>query len=96
MFETVIPKDCHVISVLILLFLLHCTAVQVQVHTIPVCCSVVNVAILLQFYAMILLHPLGYFFRQLVSALAHLSDWVDIPPYCLCERIFPQFLVIDV
>ena len=90
MFENVIPKCCHVISVLILLLLLHCTAVQVQVHTILVCCSAVNAAILLQFYTRILLYPLKYFFRQLVSTLAHLIDLIDIPQYCLYERGFPN------
>ena len=71
MFENVIPTYCHVISVLILLLLLHCTAVQVQVHTILVYCSAVNAAILLQFYTMILLYPLEYFFA---SAGVHSSS----------------------
>ena len=93
MFENVIPKYCHVIGVLILSLLLRCTVVQVQVHTILVYCSAVNAVILLQFYTMILLYPLGYVFRQLVSTLAHLSDLVDIPQYCLYERVFPKFLV---
>ena len=61
MFENVIPKYCHVSSVLILLSLLHCTAVQVQVHTISVYCSAAHAAILLQFYTMIPLYPLQYF-----------------------------------
>ena len=64
MFENVIPKYCHVISVLImLLLLLNFTAVQVQVHTILVYCYAVNAAILLQLYTMMLLYPLEYFFR---------------------------------
>ena len=45
--------------VLILLLLLHCTAVPV--HTLLIYCSVVNAAILLHFYTMILLYPLEYF-----------------------------------
>ena len=91
MFESVIPKYCHVIRVPILLVLLHCSAVPV--HTILVYCFAVYAAILLHFYAMILLYPLEYFFRQLVSALARLSDLVDIPQYCLYEAVFPNFLV---
>ena len=52
-------------------------------HTILVYCSAVNAARLLHVYTMILLYPLEYVFRQLVSTLAHLSDLIDIPQYCL-------------
>ena len=91
--KIVIPKYCHVISVLFLLFLLHCTAVQVQVHTILVFGSAVNAAVLLQFDTIIPLYSLEYLFRQLVATVAHLSDLVDIPQYCLYDRVFPTFLV---
>ena len=65
----------------------------VPMHTILVYCSAVNAAILLHFHTMILLYPLEYFFRQLVSTLACLSDLVDIPQYCLYEGVFEKFLV---
>ena len=91
MFGDVIPKYCHVIKVLTLLLLLHCTAVPV--HTILVYCSAVNAAILLHFYKMILLYALEYVFRPLVSTLARLSDLVDIPEYCLYKGIFPSFFI---
>ena len=74
-----------------LLLRLHCSAVPV--HTILVYCSAVHGAILLHLYTMILLYPLEYFFRQLVSTLAYQSDLVDIPQYCLYDGVFPNFFV---
>ena len=57
--NTVMSLDCY----FLLLLMLHCTAVSV--HIILVYSPAVNAVILLQFYTMILLYLLEYFFVSL-------------------------------